>query len=259
MQAPLITLTTDLGIKDFYVPAVKGYLLNRLPAANIIDITHQVNPFDIAEASFIFRGCYREFPAGTCHLISVDANYDSEDRFILVKSAEQYFLVRDNGFMALVLEDQPAESIIEIPHLPEDLVFPLRYILAPTAVQLWNGTSPEALGNPLKNFTLKGNIRPAIEEDFIRGSVIYVDNLGNAISNISRESFMDHARGRKFRIYIGRKEYFDSICLHSNEVPEGEKLCLFGPSGYLEFAINKGNASQLLGLYPGHNILIEFS
>jgi S-adenosylmethionine hydrolase len=258
MPAPIITLTTDLGNKDPYVPAVKGYILGRQPGANIIDITHRVTPFHIAEASFILKGCFADFPEGTIHIISVDADYEMEQRFIAAAAAGHYFICPDNGVLSLIIEEEQISEVVELPFTTDQLVSPLKNILTPAACSLLTGEALNSLGSAWKGFVRKTHMQPVMEESIMRGTVIYVDNHGNAITNIERNHFGRYGENRKLQIYIRRNEYFDRMYTHYNEVPEGEKVCLFGTNGLLEIGINKGNASGLLGLKPGHTILVEF-
>lgn len=255
---PVITLTTDLGLKDHYVAAVKGYLLAQAIGANIADISHQIPPFNLAEASFILGNCYREFPSGTIHLVSVESNSDNSENFILVKSGEHLFILRDNGLISLVLKDEP-ELVIKL-DLGEQSHsnFPLREIMAPAACRLLKGAKPEELGERWNDFDRKAHLSPIIQRDLVRGTVIYIDNYGNAITNIRLEHIERVRKERRFAMYFSRNDTFTEFNTHYAEVPEGEKLCLFNSTGHLEIAINKGNASGLLGLEAGRTILIEF-
>jgi len=258
MAIPIITLTTDLGDKDYYVPSAKGYILSKLPAANITDITHQIKPFRLDDASFVLKGCFEDFPPGTIHIVSVDTSSGNTTRFLAIKAKGHYFLCHDNGIASLVVEDHEIEGVVEIAFKNEDLIFPLKHILAPAAIKIFETGGISDIGNPVTNFVRKANMRPLIEETFIRGTVIYIDNLGNAITNIDKASFDRFSKGRKYRINFSRLDYFDKISIHYNEVPEGEKVCLFGSNGLLEIAINKGSCTNLLGLKIDHSILIEF-
>jgi S-adenosyl-L-methionine hydrolase (adenosine-forming) len=258
MSLPIITLTTDLGYKDYYVPSVKGYLLSKLPSANITDITHQVKPFRIDDASFVLKGCFEDFPEGTIHLISVDTGNSSKQRFIAAKAKGHYFICYDNGIVSLLVEDAEIEGVVVLPFNDNDLVYPLKYILAPAAVKIAEGVKLEDLGSAAPDFVRKANMRPLIEETIMRGAVIYIDNLGNAITNIDKINFDRFSKGREYRIHFSRNDFFEKISNHYNEVPEGEKVCLFGTNGLLEIAINKGSCTSLLGLKPDHAILIEF-
>ncbi len=258
MALPIITLTTDLGYKDYYVPAAKGVIWNTMPTANIVDITHQIKPFRLDEASFILRGCFHDFPEGTIHIISIDASRGSDTRFIAAKARGHYFLCHNNGIISLVVDDEEIEAVVELAASIEDLIFPLKKIFAPAAISLAQNGDLNKLGNAMPDYVRKANMRPLIEESIIRGTVIYIDNIGNAIVNIDRSSFERVAKGRKFRISYNRNEFFEKINAHYNEVQEGERVCVFSTNGLLEIAINKGSCTSLLGIKTGHLILVEF-
>ena len=256
---PVITLTTDLGNKDFYVPLVKGCILDALPTANIIDITHEIRPFNLAEASYILKGCYAGFPAGTVHIVSVGSDNNFSPEFVAVKTEKYFFIAYDNGLISLVLEHENIKNVVKIPVLsPGQLVFPLKDIMAPAATKLLNGSLLEEIGTPAQNYHQKTHFHPLVEENIIRGNVIYNDNTGNAITNITRAMIETYSKGRKFIVHINRQERIEKISMHYGEVPAGEKLCLYGSGGNLEIAINNGAASGLLGLKLGYSILIEF-
>ena len=258
MALPIITLTTDLGYKDFYVPAVKGYIWSQSPTANITDITHEIRPFRLDEASFILRGCFEDFPKGTIHIISVDSSRGQERRFIAAKALGHYFLCHDNGIISLVIDEQQIEEVVELPFETDDLIFPLKKIFAPAAIKLAGSGDIKKLGKPLADYVRRANMRPLIEGSIIRATVIYTDNIGNAIVNIDKDSFERVAKGRPFKINYNRAEYFDRIHTHYNEVLDGERVCLFGTNGLLEIAINKGSCASLLGIKTGHLIMVEF-
>lgn len=257
---PIITLTTDLGIKDFYLAAVKGFILSNLPDTKIVDITHQIPSFNITQASFILGNAYHYFPEGTVHLVSVDNSYQADARFVAVKAKGHYFIGPDNGIFSLFLQESDIEKIVKINLriLDDYKHFPIKDILVKSAVHLAKGGSMEFLGRKINHLNVRTVLQPVISKDQIRGSVIYVDSFKNAITNITREIFEKARAGRKFTILFKRSETLDVIHTQYSDVPEGEKLCLYGITGYLEIAINKGEASSLLGLHTGEAIIINF-
>ncbi len=256
----IITLTTDLGIKDFYLAAVKGSILSSLPDATIVDITHQIPSYHITQAAFILENSYFHFPIGTVHLVSVDNSYQSDARFVAVKANGHFFIGPDNGLFTLFLPPEQIEKIVKINlRIQDDYVhFPIKDILVKSAVHLAKGGTMELIGRKISNLNYKTIIQPMIEKDAIRGSVIYVDSFQNAISNITRDIFESVAKGRNFQILFKGNETVSKISLQYSDVIEGEKLCLFGITGHLEIAINKGKASSLLGLGINEKILIQF-
>lgn len=255
----IITLTTDLGDKDIYQAALKGSILKILPAVNIVDITHSVAAFNIQQAGFILKNSFHYFPEETVHLIGIDTVYNDETKFLAVKYRNHYFVGADNGIFSLIFEDEPDE-IMEITILQDlkFLHFPLADIFVKAACHLAEGKPIEEIGVPVMGIEKKMTLQPAVERNQIRGMVIYIDSFQNVITNITKDFFNRIQEGRRFVLYFKRNETITHLSWHYNEVPEGEKLCLFGISNHLEIAINKGNASGLLGLNLGDSVIIDF-
>ncbi|SMO44315.1 SAM hydrolase/SAM-dependent halogenase family protein [Solitalea koreensis] len=255
----IITLTTDLGHKDFYQSALKGAILSQLPNANIIDVSHQISSYNIPQAAFILKNSYKFFPKGTVHLIGIDANYGSNPRYLAMASDGHYFVGPDNGIFSLLFEHPPTKIVaINIKAEAKFLHFPLLDIFVKAACHLANGGVLTGLGAETTDYNHRSLIQPVVEQNIIRGSVIYIDSFQNVITNITKELFESARMKRRFEVYFRRNESINKINIHYNEVPEGEKLCIFSISNFLEIAINKGNAAGLLGLHVGDIIRIEF-
>jgi S-adenosylmethionine hydrolase len=255
----IITLTTDLGDKDIYQAALKGSILKLLPAVNIVDITHSVAAFNVQQAAFILKNSFYYFPDETVHLIGIDTVYNSDTRYLAVRYKKHYFVGSDNGIFSLMFDAEPDE-IVEI-NIMQDLKFlhfPLADIFVKAACHLAKGGKLTEIGLPVTNIEKKMNLQPIVEKNVIKGSVIYIDAFQNVITNITKEFFNKVQQGRRFILYFKRNETINQLSWHYNEVPEGEKLCLFGISDHLEIAINKGNASGLLGLNLGDSVIIDF-
>ncbi|KAA8485026.1 hypothetical protein BDE36_2265 [Arcticibacter tournemirensis] len=255
----VITLTTDLGYKDFYQAALKGSILTIMPEVNIVDITHNISAFNIPQAAFVLKNAFHYFPKGTVHLIGVNSVYNENTRYLAVKYRGHYFVGSDNGIFSLMFEERPSE-IVEL-NIMQDLKFlhfPLTDIFTKASCHLAAGGSTREIGIPIAELEEKVNLQPVIEKDIIKGSVIYIDSFQNVITNISKDLFSQVQRNRPFTLNFKRNETLSHLSWHYNEVPEGEKLCLFGISNYLEIAINKGNASGLLGLHLGDIVRVEF-
>jgi len=255
----IITLTTDLGYKDFYQAALKGSILSTLPNVNIIDITHEIQAFNISRAAFILKNCFSYFPKNTVHLIGIDTVYSEHNKYIAVKYRGHYFVGSDNGIFSLIFEEEP-EEIVEI-NIMQDLKFlhfPLADIFVKAACHLASGGVIEKIGIKTDSIEQRTNLHPIIEKDQIKGSVIFVDSFQNVVTNVTKDLFTKVQKGRNFELSFRRNESISQLSWHYNEVPEGEKLCLFGISNHLEIAINKGNASGLLGLNINDIIRIDF-
>lgn len=255
----IITLTTDLGDKDIYQAALKGSILRILPTVNMVDITHSVAAFNIQQAAFILKNSYYYFPEETVHLLGIDTVYSDDTKFLAIRYNNHYFVGTDNGIFSLIFDEDPEEMVeIDILQDLKFLHFPLADILAKAACYLADGKPLTEIGIPVQSIEKKMTLQPAVERNQIRGMVIYIDAFQNVITNITKDFFNRVQEGRRFVLYFKRNETITHLSWHYNEVPEGEKLCLFGISDHLEIAINKGNASGLLGLNLGDSVIIDF-
>jgi S-adenosylmethionine hydrolase len=255
----IITLTTDLGHSDFYQAALKGSLLNLYPTVNIIDVSHSIPPFDIQQAAFVLKNAYKYFPKKTVHLIGIDSVYNKNTRYLAIKHQGYYFVGTDNGIFSLLFDEAPEEAVeLTVIQDLKFLHFPLTDIFAKAAVYLAKGGKLSDIGNPISQIEQRAVIQPVIDNNTIRGRVIYVDSFQNVITNITKDLFTEVQNNRSFTLHFRRNETINQLSWHYNEVPEGEKLCLFGISNHLEIAINKGNASSLLGLHIGDIVSVSF-
>ncbi|HEY1024264.1 MAG TPA: SAM-dependent chlorinase/fluorinase [Sphingobacteriaceae bacterium] len=255
----IITLTTDLGSKDFYQAALKGSILTLLPTVNLVDISHDIPAFNIQQAAFVLKNAFHYFPKDTVHLIGIDSVFNESTRYLALKHKGHFFVGSDNGIFSLLFDETPDE-IVEL-NIMQDLKFlhfPLSDILSKAAVHLAKGGALQEIGIPASALEEKMTLHPVIEQNILRGSVIYIDSFQNVITNITKDLFTRLQQNRNFTLYFKRNETISNLSWHYNEVPEGEKLCLFGISNHLEIAINKGNASGLLGLQIGDIVRIEF-
>lgn len=265
----IITLTTDLGLKDYYIGAVKGAILSGCPQSIIVDISHGIEKFHIIEASFILKNAYKNFPPGTIHVIGVNTEASKEAPHIAVYAAGHYFIGTDNGMFPLILDKRPDKIIALNLKDNEPTTFPTRDIFVKAACHIAKGEPMEALGRIIENYTEKMPSRASTENNGIKGSILYIDSYGNAITNITIEDFNSIGKGRGFKIQLkpsmkytaefGDSDYnISTIRKTYSEVTEGEISALFNSSGLLEIAINKGSAARLLGMKLQEIIRIVF-
>jgi len=257
----LVTLTTDFSLTDSYVGTMKGVILRIFPEARLVDITHQVTPQDVLEASLVLEGGYRFFPAGTVHLVVVDPSVGGMRRPILIAGREHYFVGPDNGTFTRVLDSDPDALVVEIqerrfllPNISD--TFHGRDIFAPVAAFLARGIAPEEFGPAVRDARRLQVPVPRIWGDQIRGEVIHIDSFGNIISNISREQFQRAVGDRGFRVLINGK-IIDRIHRTYEEQEQGRTLALFGSSDLLEIAVAEGRAERRIGAGKGDTILIQ--
>jgi S-adenosyl-L-methionine hydrolase (adenosine-forming) len=246
---PLLTLTSDIGHQDYLVAAVKAQLLKINPEFTIIDISHSISPFNYPQTAYICRSAFKNFPPYSYHIILVNLFEKRPEQLLLAFHQDQYYLCADNGLLNMILEGKP-ELIIGIPLEKTALKNTIFCVDAMGKVvdQLVQGESIKNIGTPDINYTEKNPLRPLLDNNWIEGQIIFIDNFENVIVNITREQFEEQRKGRSFRIVFKRDEVIDHISETYADVAQGEKLALFNSANYLEIAINKGNAAGLFGL-----------
>lgn len=255
----IITITSDWGQKDHYTGAVKGGILTMMPEATIVDITHEIAPFDIQAASFVISNCYKNFPKGSIHIIGINTEASIETPHIAALYNGHYFIGADNGIFSLICNSKPDKIIeLNIPQESDYFTFSARDVFVKVAVMIAKGEAIESMGIKKDFFKEALNLQPVIEANTIKGNIIYVDSYENVVTNISRELFREAGKNRKFVITFRSGYEIDRISEAYNDVDEGEKLALFGSTGNLEIAINMGNASSLLGIKTRDFVRIEF-
>jgi S-adenosylmethionine hydrolase len=245
----LITLTSDIGHKDYLVGAVKGQLAQVNPDFRILDVCHDLSPFNHPQAAYICRNSIRHFPAFTYHIILVNLFEKKPEQLLLAFHKEQYLLCADNGLLTMILEGKP-EMVIGLPLEKTEIKNTLYCVkvMAQAIQGLVTGGGLLSIGVPDVPFVEKNHLRPVFGDNWIEGQIIFIDHFENVIVNITREEFEERRKGRSFRIVFKRDEVIERISESYADVGDGEKLALFNSAGYLEIAIQKGNAAGLFGL-----------
>lgn len=273
----IITLTTDFGLCDHFTGALKGKLVSGCEGATIIDISHNVDLFNIPQAAYIIGASWRSFPAGTVHLIGVDAELSAENRHIAMLWNGHYFIAADNGILTLLTESILPEKIVEInihDRLPEGSG--AMDVFATVACLLAKGGSLSVVGREITGLKPMLEMHPQIgaDKNNIKGNVIYIDHFGNCVTNISKKLVKEVAKGRDFEITFGTKGLIKGVKKgysdfnlnerYSLKDYEGEKLAVYNESGYLEIAIFRsnphtvGSAKTLLGLNYRDVVTVTF-
>jgi S-adenosyl-L-methionine hydrolase (adenosine-forming) len=245
----LVTLTSDIGSPDYLVGAIKAQLLQTNPDFRLIDISHTIPPFNYPQAAYVCRSAIKQFPDFSYHLILVNLFDKRPEQLLLAFHQNQYFLCADNGLLTMILEDSP-EVIIGLPldkNAVKNTIY-LTKVMGEAVHKLVRGEPIQGIGIPDVPFQEKRHLRPLVDINTIEGQIIFIDSFENVIVNITRDQFEEQRRGRPFTIVFKRDEVIDKISDTYADVPEGEKLALFNSAGYLEIAINKGNAAGLFGL-----------
>lgn len=257
---PLITFTSDFGHKDWFVGSMKAAMLSVSARLRIVDITHEIPPGDIKSASFALASSYRYFPPGTIHLAVVDPGVGSSRNAIVVKTSNFTFLGPDNGILSYALADEEIESIHLIENTalflqPISRTFHGRDIFAPVAAHIARGLPHEQLGKPLISFTKLDRPKPRVENNQIIGEVIYIDQFGNAITNLPANLIEDASPApTQLFLYNGTAI---PIGHYYNQTTKGSTIAIMGSNEYLEIAVNLGNAADSLGLSVGDLVTVK--
>lgn len=278
----IITLTTDYGLKDHFVGALKGKILSEFTDAQIIDISHDIDPFNTAEASYVIGAGYSSFPKGTVHLIGVDLERNKENQHIAIEWNGHYFICADNGILSMLTQKILPQKMVMInihDRLPTDATD--LDVFVKVACHLAKGGLLNIIGKEIQAIKEITELQPVVATDgsSIKGYVIYIDHFGNVVTNISKKIFMEIAKGRPYEIEMNRGLRKDKTNLKniwpkysdiaiSDKYPvkyfEGQKLAIFNEAGYLEIAIFRsnpntvGSASSLLGLNYRDAVSIVF-
>ena len=273
----IITLTTDFGLKDHSVAAVKGAVLNILPEARIVDVSHMIAPFNIIEAAYIIRNAYKAFPKGSIHIIGVDAEHTPENKHIALELDEHYFICADNGIMSLVASQIKPQQIVEINiHQSLQTSFTLLDVFVYVATHLAKGGKLDVIGRKIHDIKHLKYIQPQVsdQKDQIIGHVIYIDNFGNLVTNVTKTMFESLQNERKFtitarnvefnRLYNSYSDAIDFTKKAEERQSSGKKIALFNSADFIELSLYKSNpkksggASSLFGVQLMDTINIKF-
>ena len=263
---PIITLTTDFGLNDHYIGSMKGVILEIVPDAQIVDICHAVQPFDVLDGALTIAQAYNYYPAATVHLVVVDPGVGTERRPILASSDRHHFVAPDNGVLSLIYS---REERIHVRHITSDHYFrqPVsktfhgRDIFAPVAAYLSKRMETDKFGDEITDFVRFNAPKPKSGDGkTLRGVVLKVDRFGNLVTNITPQDapMLFQLDPLPFKIVVGKREITEIHATYADGTP-GEVFGILGSMGYLEIATNRGAAAQLVGSGKGSevNILLE--
>ena len=274
----IITLTTDFGHKDYFVSATKAALLQEAPDATIIDISHEISPFNHTEAAYILKNAYLNFPKGSIHIIGVDSEFSPENEHLIVAFDGHYFVGANNGIFSLIVEDQKMDKIVEI-NIHNTIIssFPVLDVFVKVAAHIARGGTMDVVGKEIKSIYEMVGVRPVINDigNQLIGSVIYIDNFGNVVTNIKKNDFLELQKMRPFTIFaqsvkfkIIYNSYVEAINYaipKAERNDEGKLIALWNSANHLELSIYKsnpskvGSANSLFGLDFRTPVTIKFN
>ncbi|HUU50226.1 MAG TPA: SAM-dependent chlorinase/fluorinase [Nitrospinota bacterium] len=262
---PIITLITDFGLRDPYVGTMKGVMLKINPELSFVDLTHEIESHNILEAAMILGSAYRYFPKDTIHLVVVDPGVGSDRRPILALTDKYYFVSPDNGVLSFVYKDPGLKKVLELGakrYFLDEVgdTFHGRDIFSPVASWLSKGVDVSSFGDEIHNYVQIPIPESELENNRIKGRIVYVDKFGNLVSNIKMSLFrkaLSASSKKKFKITLGTLE-INEINKYYIEKEKGTASALFNSWGNLEIYVPMKSASKIYGIKKGKKITIDF-
>lgn len=263
----IVTLTTDFGLSDGYVAAMKGAMHAAASGLRLVDVTHEVPAQDVMAAAFVLSQAAPFYPEGTVHLVVVDPGVGTDRRGIAARfkldGQMHRFVGPDNGVLPLLLRGGEVDQAVVLDRpdawrLPEpSATFHGRDVFGPVAAALAAGACLDDVGSPTDRLTPMHWPLPRTDDQGVDGMVIHIDRFGNCVTNITRKEIQDHADGRAFKCYVGATVFQRHVGSYGL-VTVGEPITLYGSSGYLEIAVNGGDAATLLSVARGASVNLIF-
>jgi S-adenosylmethionine hydrolase len=264
MPTKIISLTTDFGLKDPYAAEMKAAILGICPNAAIVDITHEIERFNVHMGAYVLASAVQYFTKGTIHVAVVDPGVGTRRRPILIQTQRGFFIGPDNGLLILAAENQGINRIHEITNprlmLPRvSSTFHGRDVFAPAAAHLANGVHPAEFGPEIRDATKPEFTKLTLRKDVLVGEVLHVDNFGNIITNIGEKEIARICMKDVVNVELSNKKLKLKLCKAYGEAKPQEPLALIGSHNYLEIALNQGNAAAELGTKPGDKIKLSLT
>ena len=273
----IITLTTDYGNKDYSVSSLKAKLISNIDNIRIVDISHDISPFNLSEAGYVLEGAFRDFPKGTIHILSVDSELTPENRHIAIMYEGSFFIGADNGVFSLIFRDKKPDQIVEINiHSNYNNNISADELFVKVASHIKRSGPLNVVGTEIEKIKEITNLRPVINKEInqILGSVIYIDNYGNVVTNITEKLFKEISKTRQFiinarnvkfsKIYKNYSDAIDFSLEKKDREEDGKKIAIFNNLGYLQLCIYRsnpqtvGSASTLFGLNYRDVVSVQF-
>ncbi len=261
MLRKIATLTTDFGLKDPYVAEMKAVMLNICPKTTIIDITHEIEKFNIQMGAYVLASAVPYFPKGSVHVAVVDPGVGTQRHPILIQTNHGFFVGPDNGVLVLAAEKQGITCVYELSNpqlmLPRvSNTFHGRDIFAPAAAHLLNGVKPADFGPKVDEAAKPEFAKTTLRNGFLSGQVLHVDGFGNIITNITKKEVGQiHLKG-ELNVELRNSRLKLRFCKTYGEIKSLEPLALIGSHGFLEIALNKANAAAKFKTELGDSVTI---
>lgn len=260
-RTPLVTFTSDFGLREYYVSAVKGALLQACPEARIVDITHQVASHDLLEGAFTIASAFSEFPKRTIHLVVVDPGVGSSRRALIVSTDHCYFVGPDNGVLSLIYQREEVQRVIAIDaahhfRQPVSPTFHARDIFAPVVGKMAKGLAVDSFGSEIEDYVRLSVPKPKqVEGGQLEGIVLHIDKFGNVITNVTPTDLEAAGWRKPTGFSIGEHKIGEHVAFYS-EASGNQPVSLLGSSGYYEIAVSRKPAARELGVRRGQKLRV---
>ncbi|MDI9358925.1 MAG: SAM-dependent chlorinase/fluorinase [Phycisphaerales bacterium] len=252
----IITLSTDIGKKDFIVPAIKGQLLTRLPGCQIIDISHDFSKDNRVEISYICKQAFQYYPANTIHLICIDTFGGNNEHLLLAIYGNHFIICPDNGSLTMIDHfDINNIRSISLTQLLTKNILSYTNVMAEIAFKLQN-QNINTIGTMVQEYIQKIPIRASYTNNWIDAHIIYIDKFDNVVINIQKEDFERIRKNRKMMIEFSKNQQIREITSNFIDSQDGDVIAWFNSANYLELSVRNGNMATLFGLniYEEHLI-----
>jgi S-adenosylmethionine hydrolase len=257
----LVTLLTDFGDTDYFVPSMKGVMLGINSQIRVVDLTHRIPPYGIEQAAFFLKSCYQYYPDGTIHVVVVDPEVGSDRRALLVSTSRYFFLAPDNGVLSYIFNEEASVEVRAIENKQYRLesagtTFDGRDLFAPSAAWLTKGQSPGSYGRLIYDFVTLPDDSPKMNEQVLEGRIVYIDHFGNGITNISpteMDTFQSVTKKECAGLKVGDLT-IKGIKAHYGEGATGLPDVLINSNGHLEIFVKQGRAVDRCGLHVGQKV-----
>ena len=260
----VISLLSDFGLKDPYVAEMKALILSICPEAHVVDISHEIQKFDIRMGAFVLASAAPYFPQGTIHVAVVDPGVGTKRRPLIVETKRAFYIGPDNGLLTLSARKEGIRHVYNISN-PEYMrpqvsrTFHGRDIFAPAAAHLAKGHPPSKFGTEIHDYVLPKFAKPQLGKGRLLGEVLYIDGFGNIVTNISVKDFERISASEGCRLHVKFKdEILDlRLCSAYGQVPAERALAIVGSSDFLEISVNQADASQIFRVKTGDSVEIS--
>lgn len=261
MPKPIITLTTDFGIRDPYVAEMKAVILSVSPNTTIVDIAHHIEKFNIRMGAYVLASAAPYFPKGTIHVVVVDPGVGTKRRPILIQTKHSYYIGPDNGVLALAAKSQGIEHIYEITNrklmLPKvSNTFHGRDVFAPAAAHLANGTQSSEFGSEIQEVVMPEFAKIIRRKDMLVGEVMHIDGFGNIITNFREKDLESMDIKTTVNLKLKNTKLKLKLCKAYEEVEPQKPLAIIGSHNFLEISINQGDAAERFRIKSGDKVTL---